>query len=121
MREPDGTVKGMLASLEDLFNERMCNDSSSPLQRHGLLDFDIEVHEATEVKIDFKAHWELPQFAAYSPVFMLRCSTAIPAEGDAFTFYIVFGPRRPNELDRGWFLSPGWPRAEKSIYLFCQE
>lgn len=90
MKEAQGTIQEMIARLEDCFNERMYNDRNSPLRKYGLEDFDIELYEATEVKVDFKKHWELPQFSDYCPVFMLRCLNNKPTQGDVFTFHIAF-------------------------------
>ena len=101
MKQAEGTIQRMLSSLEDCFNKRMYNDADSSLQKHGLVDFDIEFYESTEVKVDFEKHWELPQFADYSPVFMLRCSKDQPAVGDSFAFYIVFCSRKASDQERG--------------------
>jgi len=114
MREADGTIQGLLASLEDLFNERMYNDSGSPLRRHSLVDFDIEFYEIAEVKIDFEKHWELPEFVDYSPVFMLRCPKDQPGSGDVFTFYIVFCSRRAS--DQGTAPPKGMVRQIRARY-----
>jgi len=99
MKKAEGTIGTMLSNLEDYFNERMYRDKDSLLTKYGLEDFDIALYESSEIKVDFEKHWSLLQFSDYSPVFMLRCPNDDPAEGDEFTFYVVFYNRKLNELD----------------------
>jgi len=88
----------MLIILEDRFYRNM-HEGGEVVSKYALEDYDFELWGSNEVKIDFKWHWEHPQFSDYDPVFMLHCARELPKKGDTFTFYIVFHCDKLKEAD----------------------